>query len=57
MILDLLSFDWSDIPTILGRTKGVLEQSLINKKDGLFVWARYGVRQRIEVMDSLPHVD
>jgi len=38
VVLEVLDLAWSDIATILNRTKGVLHQKEVNRRDGLYVW-------------------
>jgi hypothetical protein len=38
LILEVLDLTWEEIPTVLKRMTGVLEQTLIHRRDGLYVW-------------------
>lgn len=37
-ILEVMDLDWSDIPLVLRRTKGVLDQKLVDSREGIYVW-------------------
>jgi hypothetical protein len=39
LVLEILGFTWEDINSILTRTRGVIEQRLINRRDGIFAWS------------------
>ena len=39
IVMDVLGVTWAEIDTVLGTTQGILNQKLVDRRDGLYSWS------------------